>query len=163
MLLLAVKERQLRDDTSEIFLALCVHLLTFAVIHRPTTSSRQPHSPLNPGFQLVPSDRPSCTFCPSAYAPLITLTNDPVVVTTIPSLSPRRANHTTKNASIGKDVVTAAVHESISTRRRVNSPTPCLTFGSSETTRSRCSTSFHHDRKNHLLSRKVPTTQRDEG
>jgi len=74
--------------------------------------------------------------------------------------SHRRAHHIMKNATIGKDVVTAAVHESTSARRWVISLTRRLTLGSSGPTHHRCSANLHRDQKGHLPSREVPTTQR---
>ena len=73
----------------------------------------------------------------------------------------RRTHHIISEVTMGKDVVTAAVHESIrvrkwSTYRRV-------ILGVWNQLCRRGSTNFHHDQKNHLSPREVPTTQRDEG
>ena len=152
----------MRDDASTNIVGFAC-TLTYLCNHPPTTSSLQAHSPLNPrssSFQVI------ALHARSVLPPMHHRSPSPgtlLLSPRIPSLFPRRANHTMKNVTKGKGIVTAAVHESTSACRGSTHQRPRLTLGSSEPTRSRCSTSFHHDRKNHLLSREVSTTQRDEG
>jgi len=114
---------QLRDDASTNIVGFAC-TLTYLCSHPPTASSLQAHSPLNPrssSFQVI------ALHARSVLPPMHHRSPSPgtlLLSPRIPSLFPRRANHTMKNVTEGKGIVTAAVHESTSACRRVNSSTP---------------------------------------